>query len=89
MAPPRWGASSIDHHDCIFPDKRCRIAPARVFVELCTLGGGPQGHEAPHHATVLELVLDGVCVVWTGLLEEPLEVVRRRPHLMLSTVCGG
>jgi hypothetical protein len=32
----------------------------------------------------LELVLDGVHVVWAGLLEKPLEVVHRRPHRMLA-----
>jgi hypothetical protein len=34
-------------------------------------------------------VSDGVCVVWAGFLEEPLEVVRRRPHLTLVVVHGG
>jgi hypothetical protein len=28
-------------------------------------------------------------MVWAGLLQEPLEVVHRRPRLMLVTVCGG
>jgi hypothetical protein len=28
-------------------------------------------------------------VVWAGLLEEPLEVVRRRHHLMLVAMRGG
>jgi hypothetical protein len=47
-----------------------------------------QGHEAPHHATVLEFVPDGVGVVWASLLKEPLEVVRRRPH-RASTAARG
>jgi hypothetical protein len=50
---------------------------------------GPRGHEASHHAAILELVPDGICVVWVGLLEKPLEVVHRRPRLMLVTVCGS
>jgi hypothetical protein len=31
----------------------------------------------------------GVCVVWAGFLEEPLEVVCKRPRLMLVTLHGG
>jgi hypothetical protein len=34
-------------------------------------------------------VPDGVCVVWVGLLEKPLDVVRRWPHRKLATVHGG
>jgi hypothetical protein len=34
-------------------------------------------------------VLDGVCVVRAGLLEESLEVVCWRPHLALATMRGG
>jgi hypothetical protein len=34
-------------------------------------------------------VPDGVCVVWAGFLDEPSEVVRSRPHLMLVTACGS
>jgi hypothetical protein len=34
-------------------------------------------------------VPDGVCVVWVGFLEEPLKVVRGRPHLTLVATCGG
>jgi hypothetical protein len=33
--------------------------------------------------------LDGVCVVWAGFLEEPLEVVRGRPRLMLVTMSSA
>jgi hypothetical protein len=33
-----------------------------------------------HHATVLELVLDAVGVVWKGLLKNPLEVICRCPQ---------
>jgi hypothetical protein len=43
----------------------------------------------PHHATVLELVPDGVCMVWVGFLMEPLEVVHGRPRLTLVATCGG
>jgi hypothetical protein len=50
-------------------------------------GDGPRGHEAPHHVVVLELVPDGVCMVWAGLLEEPLEVVCERPRLTLVAPC--
>jgi hypothetical protein len=34
-------------------------------------------------------VTDGVCVVWAGFLEKPLEVVHRRPDPMLLAVCGA
>jgi hypothetical protein len=82
-------ASSIDHHDCVFPGERRRIAPARVFVMLRTRGEGPRGHETSHHVAVLELVPDKVCVVWAGFLDEPLEVVRRWTHLILVAVWAG
>jgi hypothetical protein len=76
-------ASSIDHHDYFFPRERHRIAPAWVFIELRTPGEGPRGHEGLHYAAVIELVPDGVCMIWAGFLDERLEVVRRRPHLTL------
>jgi hypothetical protein len=38
---------------------------------------------------VLELVSDGVCVVWVGLLEKPIEVVRRWPHRTLVATRSG
>jgi hypothetical protein len=34
-------------------------------------------------------VLDGVCVVWAGLLEKPLEVLHRRPRRAVVTACGS
>jgi hypothetical protein len=60
-----------------------------IGVGLCTLGEGPRGHEAPLHAAILELVPDGVRVIWAGFLKEPLEVVRRWPRLSLVTVSGS
>jgi hypothetical protein len=36
---------------------------------------------------VLELVLDGVCVGWAGLLDKHLEVVCGWPHRMLVSMC--
>jgi hypothetical protein len=74
--PDGGGASPVDHHDSVFLRERCRITPIWPFIELRTLGEGPYGHEASHHAEVLKLVLDGVCVVWAGLLDKPIEVVR-------------
>jgi hypothetical protein len=62
-APPQWGASSIDHHDCVFSGERHCVTPTRVFTELCTPGEGPQDHETICHVTIFELVLDGVCMV--------------------------
>jgi hypothetical protein len=34
-------------------------------------------------------VPDGVCMVWAGLLEKPLEVVHRQPHRTLVIARGG
>jgi hypothetical protein len=34
-------------------------------------------------------VPDGVCVVWTGLVEKPFEVVHRQPCLTLVVASGG
>jgi hypothetical protein len=34
-------------------------------------------------------VPDGVCMVWAGFLEEPLEMVCSWPHLVLAAVHGG
>jgi hypothetical protein len=83
MAPPWWGASTIDCHDCVFPGERHRVTPARVFIKFRTPGEGPQYHETLHHAAVLELVPNWVRVVWEGLLEESFEVVCRWPRLTL------
>jgi hypothetical protein len=79
----------VDHHDGVFLREHRRVAPVRSFVELCTPGEGPQGHEASHHAAVLELLPNGVCVVWVGILEKPLEVVRRRPCRMVAAAHVG
>jgi hypothetical protein len=90
LVPPTtmsWGpgASTIDRHDCVFPRERHHVAPAWVFIEFCTTDKGPQDHETLHHATVLELVPHGVCVVWVGLLEDSFGVICRWPHLTLVT----
>jgi hypothetical protein len=60
-----------------------------VAADSSSLGERPRGHEASHHATLIELVLDRVCVVWAGLFEKPLEVVCRQPRLSLVAVCDG
>jgi hypothetical protein len=83
MVPPQWGASSIDHHDCVLPGERHCIASAWIFIELRTLGEGPRGLEAPHDAIILELLPGGACVVWVDFLEEPLEAACRWPRLSL------
>jgi hypothetical protein len=83
MPPP------LDDHDDIFLDEGHHIAPVQTFVELRTPGEGPRGHEAPHHATIFELVTDGVCMVWAGFLEGSLELVLGQHCLTLVTACGG
>jgi hypothetical protein len=45
-----------------FPGERRYITPIGAIVELCTLGEGPRGHEAPHHDIILKLVPNGVVV---------------------------
>jgi hypothetical protein len=79
MWHPLGGASSIDHHDCVFSEERHHVATAWVFIEFRTPGEGPQDHEILHHAAVLELVPNGLRVVWEG----SSEVVCRWPRLML------
>jgi hypothetical protein len=89
LALPRWGVPPVDRHDGFVLGEGRRIAPVWTFIKLRTPGEGPYGHEAPHHATVLELVLDGVFVVWAGFLVEPLEVVHWRPCLTLVAAYNG
>jgi hypothetical protein len=52
-------------------------------------GEGPRGHEIIHHVTVLELVLDYVCMLRACLLKKSLEVVCWWPCLALATACGS
>jgi hypothetical protein len=88
-SPPWWGASSKDRHDYAFPRERHHVAPTQVFTEFRTLGEGPRDHKTLHHVMVLELMPDGVRLVWVGLLEESLKVACRWPRLMLVTVRGN
>jgi hypothetical protein len=67
------------HENNLLTEWRC-FAPVGSLVELDAPGEGPRGQKTLHHPAVLELVLDRVCVVWAGLLNKPLEVVRRWPH---------
>jgi hypothetical protein len=87
--PPQRGAPIIDRHDRIFPRERHRITLAWDFLGLLVPDEGPQGNEILYHATVLELVLDGVRMVRAGLLKKSLEVVCQRPRLVLATARGG
>jgi hypothetical protein len=77
--PPHQGVSLENRHDGILFGEQSHVAPIGSFVGLGTPGEASRGHEAPHHAAVLEFVPDGVCVVWTSLLKEPLEVVCGHP----------
>jgi hypothetical protein len=87
VAPSWCGAPIIDNHDYILLRERHCVAFAQDIIEFHTPGERPQDHENFHHVTAIELVLDGVCMVRAGLLEESLEVVRRRPHLALGATC--
>jgi hypothetical protein len=59
------------------------------LIDFHALGEGPRSHEILHHATVPELVLDGVRVVRASLLLELLKVIRGWPHLTLANTCSG
>jgi hypothetical protein len=83
------GAFSVDRHDYVFQGKRHYVVPIRIFVWPRTSSDGPRGHEAPHHVTILELVSDGVYVVYAGFFEKPLDVVCRQPYLTLVIARGG
>jgi hypothetical protein len=87
--PAQRGASPVHCHDGVLLEEWHRIAPVGPFIKLGAPSEGPQGHEASHHAAVLKLVPDGVCMVWTGLLKEPIEVICRWPYRVLVTVHGG
>jgi hypothetical protein len=50
---------------------------------------GPRDNEILHHVTVPELMLDGVHVVWAGLLKESLNVVSRLQGLALAATCDS
>jgi hypothetical protein len=80
---------TADCHDHIFPREWHRVAPALVFLRFLVPGEGPQSHEILHHATVIDLVLDGVHMLWAGLLNKSLDVVCQRPHLGLASTCGS
>jgi hypothetical protein len=89
VAHPQQGAPIVDHHNNVFFEKGHRVALVGGLVAFHTSGEGPQGHEILHHATVPELVLDGVGVVWASLLQEILKVIHGWSCLMLATTCGG
>jgi hypothetical protein len=48
-------------------------------------GEGPRGHEILYHAAVPELVLDGIGMVRTSILQVLLEVIHGRSRLTLAT----
>jgi hypothetical protein len=52
-------------------DKRHHVTFAWVFIEFHTTGEGPRDHEILHHVAILELVFDGVRVVWASKLPAP------------------
>jgi hypothetical protein len=89
VTPVQVEASTTDHHDCLLPEEGHHVAPAQVFIELCTSGKGTRDHDTLHHITVLELVPDGVRLVWVGLLKDSLEVVCRWPRPTLVAMCGS
>jgi hypothetical protein len=69
--------------------QQCCVTLVRSFIGFGIPGEGSRGHEAPHHAVVLEFMPDEIGVVWASLLKEPLEVVCGQPCRALATVHGG
>jgi hypothetical protein len=59
-----WGASPIDRCDGVVLGEQRGIAPIGPLIELSAPSEGPRSHEVSHHATILELVPDSVCMVW-------------------------
>jgi hypothetical protein len=86
---PTRGASLENRHDGVLFGEWCCIVSVGSFVRLGAPGEGFRGHEALHHATVLEFVPHGVGVVWASLLKEPLKVVCRCPRQAPAAVRGG
>jgi hypothetical protein len=80
---------TVDHHDHIFAGEGRHISFAWLFLGFHVPGEGPHEHEVLRRTTVPKLVLDGVCVVRAGLLEESLDVVCRQPHMALDAVPSG
>jgi hypothetical protein len=72
-------------HLCCFEEKSVRVCLMRQGLTPFHVSL----HVFVRTVAVLELVPDGVCVVWAGLLEKPLEVVHRRPCRTLVSVHGG
>jgi hypothetical protein len=89
VAHPQRGAPIVDHHDRVFSEKGCRVALVWDLVRFHASGEGPRGYEILHHATILELVLDGVGMVQASLLHELLKVIHGRSCLTLATACNG
>jgi hypothetical protein len=76
----------VDRHDRLLPEEGCHALFAWISFGLLALGESPRGHEIFYYDAFLELVLDRVHMVWTGRLEESLNVVCRLSCLALETV---
>jgi hypothetical protein len=63
--------------------------PPRFSHRLLALGESPQDHVVFYYGALLQFVLDGVCMVWTSLFEQFLEVIVRLPCLALEIVLDG
>jgi hypothetical protein len=53
------------------------------------LSESPRGHVVFHHGELLELVLDGACMVWIGSFKKLLQVVVWLPRRALEIRLGG
>jgi hypothetical protein len=84
----RRGVPTVDHQDRILSGEGCCITLGGGFIDFHASGLGPCGHKTLHQATVSELVLDGVGVVWACFFKELLEVVCRWSCLALAIACG-
>jgi hypothetical protein len=61
----------------------------RVPRGLLALGESPCSHVVLHHGALLELMLDGVCMVRACCLKELFDVIGRLPHPALEVTLSG
>jgi hypothetical protein len=81
--------SAIDRHDRLFHEEGCGGLSPRFPLGFLSVGESPGGHVIFHHGALLELMPDGVHVVWTGHFEKFLEVIGQLSCLTLEIVLGG
>jgi hypothetical protein len=80
---------NIDVHDHLLPGERCGGLSYCIILGLCSLGERVSGHVVPYDGALLELVPDGVGMIWACRLEELFKVISRLPPLALEVALSG